>query len=184
MRLRKAITVTLLATVVAGVVTLSFRSPRAPVQVDFVSLEPARITDDYSQRMSLVTLRIRNCHSAQIEFERSRIIEVQVADRWLPMPQAFYLEEMAPGASSELLFLIPTDARVCRLPLRYQTESLRWRLWRHTPEKARARIVKSPMLRKWLLPGGYPMPRPALWRQMRIETALPEAARSSSTESL
>ena len=173
MRPRTRVATIVLATVITGALIVSLWLAPRPVEVKLVSVEPAGIIDDSGAQMRLVVLAVRNRDSVNIEFQRNRICEARIASRWAEVSQSFYLERLAPGTSSEVMLLLPAYANACRLPLKYQTEMFKWRIWRRVPEGLRGGITKSSRLTKWLWPKGDSMRKPPRWIESNVDVVLP-----------
>jgi len=168
MRNRKT---TVLAAVVAGVgwlLALVLWNSAPAVQVRVVSSEPAGMLDDTGAQMYLMTLAVSRppqSKDALYFWDNHAKVEARVSGHWSEVQNSFSLATLGANSTKEALLLVPRDADLCRIHLRYARASLRWRLggllWR-------CGIKMPPKYWAW---AGWPHaegknPR---WREIRME---------------
>jgi hypothetical protein len=133
MRIRRTGVVAVLVAGVGGSLALVLRTMPPAVEVRIVNTEPAEMSDDAGAEMCLATLAIsRPPHIKDTLYfwDNHAKVEARVAGRWREVQNSFSLAALGVNATREALLLVPRDADLCRIRLRYARESLRWRLGR------------------------------------------------------
>jgi len=171
MRMRRTGVVAVLVAGVGGLLALVLWSSVPVIEVTIVSSEPAGMLDDTGAEMCLMTLAIsRPPHSKDVLYfwDNHAKAEVRVSGHWDEVQNSFSLATLGANSTKEALLLVPRDADLCRIHLRYARASLRWRLggllWR-------CGIKMPPKYWAW---AGWPHaegknPR---WREIRTEFPL------------
>jgi len=134
LRVMRNLKITVVAAVVAGVgwlLALVLWNSAPAVEVRIVGSESAGMLDDTGAEMRLMTLAVsRQPHSndALYFWDNHAKVEARVSGHWSEVQNSFSLATLGANSTREALLLVPRDADLCRIHLRYARASLRWRL--------------------------------------------------------
>ena len=182
MRGRKLVAVAAAAAGLAGLLVITARPSRCPVNLELMSMAPSDTVDDDGTESWVVTLSMSNCSAGVITFAQERMsVEARVTNRWVEANNLSYLGDLARHGKREVLVLLPSGTDACRLGIKYLPEPLHLRLmwipaklglWRHSWYRALTRRV-FPV--GWLEPlrSDY-IGRSPHWRLMHPEVAFPQ----------
>ena len=125
----------------AGLLAITARPSRCPVDLKLMSMAPSGVVGDDGRELWLVTLSISNCSAGVLTFAQEWMsVEAKVANRWVEANNLSYLSDLSRHGKRAVLVLLPFGTDACRLGIKYVPEPLHLRLmwipaklglWRH-----------------------------------------------------
>jgi hypothetical protein len=170
----------------AGLLAITARPSRCPVDLKLMSMAPSGTVGDDGRELWLVTLSISNCSAGALTFTQDWMsVEAKVAGRWVQANNLSYLRDLLRHGKTEALVLLPPGTDACRLGIKYVPEPLHLRLmW----IPAKLGLWRQPWYRglaRRVFPVGWFEPlrsdyvgRSPHWRLMHPEVAFPRRSPS------
>jgi len=174
----------LLVAGVLGLVVVIRRQPACPFEVVLVGMQRLEIVDESGADMWAVTFDVSNRSSARLRLHATdQRSWARVGGRWVDAVTVREAQSLlGVGATSKVMVLVPGPSESCRFTLKYETELLKWRMWRRIGPRGQRMALRFPKFCNWLWPAGsfgerppngWPARNPPDWRQASTDLALP-----------